>query len=143
MSDFTRFMKKNKTARSNAFYAATKSLADENGKPLIWELRPISSKENEELRDECVDSEPAAGKQGQYRPVFRTSKYIAKLICASVVTPDLNNKQLQDSYGVMTPEALLYEMIDEPREYQELAAFVQKFNGFDESVDEKIENAKN
>lgn len=142
MSDFTRFMKKNKTVRSNAFFPATKSLTDENGKPLMWELRPVSSRENEELRDECVDSEPASNGQGQYRPVFRTSKYVARLICASVVSPDLNNKQLQDSYGVMTPEALLYEMIDDPREYQELAAFVQDFNGFGETIDEKIENAK-
>ncbi len=40
MSDFTRFMKKNKTPRTSTTYAATKSLLDENGEPLLWTIRP-------------------------------------------------------------------------------------------------------
>lgn len=143
MSDFTRFMKKNKAAKNNTVYAATKSLTDENGKPLLWTLRPVSSRENEEIRDECVDNEPVKGKAGQYRPVFRTSQYVARLICASIVEPNLNNKELQDSYGVMTPEELLFEMVDNPKEYQDFAAFVQNFNGFGETIDDKISEAKN
>lgn len=143
MSQFTRFMKCNKTKKENTSFAATKSLTDENGQPLLWKLRPVSSRENEEIRDECVDNEPIKGKPGQFHTVFRTSQYIAKLICASVVEPDLNNKQLQDSYGVMTPEALLYEMVDNPKEFQEFASFVQNFNGFGESLDDKISQAKN
>lgn len=121
-----RFMKKNKAQRENVKYAATKSLTDENGAPLEWTLRPVSSKETELIRDECVDSVPA-NKKTQFS--FRTSKYIAKLICASVVEPNLNSKELQDSYGVMSAEDLLMEMVDNAREYQQFAEFVQNFNG--------------
>ena len=34
MSKFSRFMKTNKAEKKNGFYAPTKSLCDENGKPL-------------------------------------------------------------------------------------------------------------
>lgn len=34
-------------------------------------------------------------------------------------------------------------MIDNPGEYNDFAAFIQKFNGFTETMDEKVEEAKN
>ncbi len=65
------------------------------------------------------------------------------MITASVVLPDLYDAELQDSYGVSTPEDLLFAMVDDPGEYNELAAFVQKFQGFDTTFDDKVEQAKN
>ena len=52
-----------------------------------------------------------------YRPKMQTSKYIQKMIVASVVMPDLYDAELQDSYGVKTPEDLLFAMVDDPGEY--------------------------
>ena len=86
---------------------------------------------------------PVKGKPNMYRPKLDTSKYIAKMICACVVEPNLYDKELQDSYGVMTPEDLLKEMIDDPGEYQEFAAFIQEFNGFNTTLEDKVEEAKN
>jgi len=37
----------------------------------------------------------------------------------------------------------LKEMIDDPGEYNEFAAFIQQYNGFDTTMDEKVEEAKN
>ena len=74
---------------------------------------------------------------------MNTSKYIAKMMCACIVEPNLHNKELQDSYGVMTADELLKEMIDDPGEYQAFATFVHDFNGFNTSFDEKVEEAKN
>ena len=65
------------------------------------------------------------------------------MIVASVVVPDLYDKELQDSYGVMTPEDLLLAMVDNPGEYNDLASFVQKFQGFDVSFSDKVDEAKN
>ena len=62
MSKFSKFMKANKIEKKNGFYAPTKSLCDDNGKPLEWEFRHISSKINEELRDECTTDVPVTGK---------------------------------------------------------------------------------
>lgn len=143
MSDFSRFMKKNKKVKENGKYAATKSLCDENGKPLEWEFRHISSKENEDIRDECTIEVPVTGKANLLRPKLLTNKYIRTMIVKSVVTPDLFDAQLQDSYGVKKPEDLLLEMVDDPGEYSDLAAFVQKFQGFDVGFADKVDEAKN
>ena len=65
------------------------------------------------------------------------------MITASTVTPDLYNAELQDSYGVQTPEELVYAMVDDAGEYQELSAWIQKFQGFTKTLDDKVDEAKN
>lgn len=142
MSDFTRFLKKNKVQKTNAKYAATKSLLDENGNPLLWEVQPLTTKQSEDLRDKCTVDVPVSGKPNMFRPKLLTKKYMASMIASSVVFPDLYNKELQDSYGVTTPEDLIVEMIDDPAEYNEFAKFVQDFNGF-EALEEKVKEVKN
>lgn len=143
MSQFTRFMKSNKIQRENTTYAATKSLTDEDGNPLLWTIKPLTTKENEAIRDECSTDIPVKGKPNMFRPKLNTSKYLARLITVSVVEPNLHDKELQDSYGVMTPEELLQAMVDNPNEYQEFVTFIQSFNGFDTNLEDKVEQAKN
>lgn len=93
MSKFSRFMKENKKEKKNGCYAPTVSLTDENGKPLEWEFRHITSKENEKLRDECMIDVQVTGKPNVYRPKLDLTKYLAKMITASTVTPDLYNAE--------------------------------------------------
>jgi len=143
MSKFSRFMKTNKIVKENTTFPVTKSLVDENGEPLQWTIRPLTTKENDDIRDECMKEVPVVGKPNMYRPKLDTSKYIAKMMCKCVVEPDLYDKELQDSYGVMTPEDLLKEMVDDPGEYQAFMAFVQEFNGFNTTFDDKVTEAKN
>lgn len=143
MSNLDRFLKQNKKIRENTTYNATKSLTDENGNPLPWTIRPLTTKDNDRLRDECTIDVQVKGKPNVFRPKLDTSKYLAKMIVASVVEPNLNNKDLQDSYGVMTPEDLIKEMVDDPGEYNDFASFIQNFNSFTTTLDEKVEEAKN
>lgn len=143
MSKFAKFMKANKVVKENEMHPVTRSLCDENGSPLEWEFKHISSKENENIRESCTIDVPVTGKPNMYRPKMQTSKYIQKMIVASVVMPDLYDAELQDSYGVKTPEDLLFAMVDNPGEYNDLAAYVQKFQGFNVSFDDKVEEAKN
>lgn len=143
MSDLSRFLKANKIKRENTTFAATKSLVDAKGNPLPWTIKPLTTKENDAIRDECMIDVPVKGKPNVYRPKLDTSKYIGKMICACVVEPNLYDKDLQDSYGVMSPDDLLKEMIDDPGEYQEFATFVQNFNGFNTTLEDKVEEAKN
>lgn len=142
MSNFSQFMKANKIQKQNEMFAATRSLVDEKGEPLLWEIKPLTTKENEKIRESCTIDVPVKGKPNQYRPKIDMNKYQAKLICAAVVSPDLNNADLQNSYGVMTPEELLMEMIDDPAEYTDLMIFVQQISGF-KTLQEEIDEAKN
>ena len=136
-------MKKNKIVKENTTYAVTKSLIDENGNPLVWTIKPLTTKENDAIRDECMIDVPVKGKPNVFRPRLNTSKYIAKMLCACVVEPNLYDKELQDSYGVMTPEELLKEMVDNAAEYDAFTTFVQNFNGFNGTIEDKVEEAKN
>lgn len=143
LNTFAKFMKANKAVKENGFYPATKSLCDEKGNPLDWEFKHITSKENEEIREGCTIDVPVTGKPNMYRPKLKSSLYIQRMIAASVVMPDLFDSELQDSYGVKTPEDLLMAMVDDPGEYNDLAAFVQKFQGFNVSFEDKVNEAKN
>ena len=142
MSNFARFMKANKTLKQNVMHPVTKSLTDENGEPLLWEIKPLTTKENEAIREKCTIDVPVKGKPNMYRPKVDMNKYQTMLMCAAVVSPDLNNAALQNSYGVMTPEDLLKEMVDDPAEYTDLMVFVQKISGF-KTLQEDVDEAKN
>lgn len=143
MSKFAKFMKANKVVKENEKFAPTMSLVDENGKPVEWEFRHITSKENEDLKELCTSEVQVTGKPNMYRPRVDTTKYLCKMICAAVVYPDLYDAELQDSYGVKTPEDLLYALVDDAGEYQELTVWMQKFQGFTKSLDDKVNDAKN
>lgn len=141
MSNTKAFLRKNKIIRKNVKFMATESIVDEQGIPLDWEIRPISSRDNETIREECTDVQ--RDKSGNMMPSLNSRKYLHKLLVASIALPDLLNAELQDSYGVTDEADLLYEMLDSPADYAKLCTFVQKFNGYDISMDEKIEEAKN
>ena len=143
MSKFSAFMKANKVVRPNGKYAPNSSLRDADGNPLEWEFRPITSRENDEIRDSCTRDVPVTGKPNVFRPKLDTSKYIVKLVCESTVFPDLYDAELQDSYGVKTPEELVYAMVDNAGEYGDFSVWMQNFQGFTKSLDETVEKAKN
>ena len=136
-------MKQNKIKKENTTFAPTKSLLDENGEPIKFIIKPLTTKENEDIREACTVDIPVTGKPNIFRPKLNTSKYLAKMLCSCIIEPDLFDKELQDSYGVMTPEDLIKEMIDDPGEYQDFVVFVQNFNGFNVSLEDKVDNAKN
>ncbi len=141
--NFEMFMKKNKVKRENIRIAATKSLLDEEGKPVMWEIRQITTKENNDIRDSCTTEVQVTGKPGVFRNRINTTKYLNKLASAAVVYPDLMDKTLQDSYGVMTPEELITEMIDDPNEFNDFIAKIQDFGGLDKTLGDEVEEAKN
>lgn len=143
MSKFSRFMKQNKIKKENTTFAPTKSLLDENGEPIKFIIKPLTTKENEDIREACTVDIPVTGKPNIFRPKLNTSKYLAKMLCSCIIEPNLFDKELQDSYGVMTPEDLIKEMIDDPGEYQDFVTFIQNFNGFNVSLEDKVDDAKN
>lgn len=141
MSDFKAFFKENKKQKEHQYYAATKSICDEKGQPLKWELRRLTSKEVDDIREQNTIEVQIPGKPGMFRNRVDTTKMNLDMVCASIVVPDLNNAKLQDSYGVKTAQDLLQEMIDSPGEYANLVQFVTELNGYD--LEEEVEAAKN
>lgn len=142
MSDFSLFMKQNKAKREEVQYAATKSLCDAKGKPLLWTLRPITTQEFQDMRDRCTIEVPVTGKPGMTRERTNGNKLNAMLLAACITYPDLHDAELQDSYGVKSAEDLVLKMIDNAGEYGLLVAKVNELCGFDITLEDQVEEAK-
>ena len=141
MSDFSIFMAGNAVKDDVVKYAASKRFV-KNGNPVEWEIKAIDSDLDEALRKECTKKVPIAGKRGQYTQETDTDKYIAKMCVACTVYPNLSDAELQDSYGVKDGVALLKKML-KPGEYTEYKAKVMEVNGYDMSMEELVDEAKN
>ena len=141
MSDFSIFMAGNAATVDSVKFVASKRFSVK-GKPVEWELKPIDSDLDEEIRKECTKRVPIAGKRGQYNQEVDTDKYLAKMCAACTVYPNLNDAELQDSYGVKSADALLKKMLM-PGEYTEYKNRVMEINGYNMSMEELVDEAKN
>ena len=140
MSNFAAFMIGNE--HETVKYVASKRFVDKNGNPQEWEIKPIDSDLDEQLRKECTKKVQIPGKRGQFNQETDTDKYLAKMCVACTVYPNLNDAELQDHYGVKSGDALLKKML-KPGEYTEYKAKVMEVNGYDMSMEEMVEEAKN
>ena len=141
MSEFSIFMAGRAEKVDTVKYVASKRFKDK-GKPVEWELKAIDSDLDEAIRKECTKKVPVAGKRGQYTQETDTDKYISKMCSACTVYPNLNDSELQDSYGVKSADALLKKMLL-PGEYTEYKAKVMEVNGYDMSMEDLVDEAKN
>ena len=142
MSDFSMFMAGNATQDEVVEYVVSKRFKGKNGKPVAWKIKAIDSDLDEAIKKECTKRVPIAGKRGQYNQETDTDKYIGKLCVACTVFPNLNDAELQDSYGVKNADSLLKKML-KPGEYTEYKAKVMEVNGYDMSMEELVDEAKN
>jgi hypothetical protein len=140
MSDFAIFMNGKDTEETVKYVASKRFVKD--GKPVEWEIKAIDSDLDEAIRKECTKRVPIVGKRGQYNQETDTDKYIGKMCVACTVYPNLNDAELQDFYKVKTPDALLKKML-KPGEYTEFKAKVMEVNGYDLSMEELVDEAKN
>lgn len=155
MSDFTMFMAGNAVQDETVKYIASKRypdknnpILDEDGNPtgkfygMAWELKAIGSDLDEMIRKECTKKVPVAGKRGQYTQEVDTDKYVGKLCVACTVYPNLNDAALQDSYKVKSADDLLKKMLL-PGEYTDYKSKIMEVNGYDMSMEDLVDEAKN
>lgn len=136
------FLAENAIKAENIKYVASKRFVDENKKPIEWEIRVLTSEEDETIRKACKRKVFTPGTR-EAKIELDADKYAEELICACVVYPNLNNAELQESYGVVGAAPLIRKMLT-PGEYTDLYLMVSQANGFDVGVDEeKIKRAKN
>lgn len=137
MSGFSAFLKENKKESSTRKIIASTAFLDEKGRPVEWEIRPLKSKELDHLRKECS----TVKKGGEVE--VDTRKFNAMVAARCTVYPNLNDKELQDSYGVMGAESLITEMLDVAGDYNNYVAAIMKCSNLDKSERDLVEEAKN
>lgn len=133
MNNIKYFLKSNKKVRKNEFFPATDSLCDEEGNVVDWELKPLTTDELETLREESID------KNG----VMNEKKFTRKLICSSVVVPNLHSIDIQNSYGVKSAEELISKILDCPGDYANLQKKILDMSKLETTFANKVSEAKN
>lgn len=141
MNTLSAFLAENAIAIPNEKVVVSKRFV-QDGEPVEWEIRRVTSKEDEDIRKSCMNRVPVPGKKRQLTPELDTSKYMGQLVAACVVFPDLTNADLQDSYHVKSADALLKAMLT-PGEYAELQEKTLEINGYDETLEDLKQEAKN
>ena len=97
--------------------------------------RAIGADEDEEIRTRCT-VRVSDGNGGTF-PECDPNRYLTALAAASVVHPDLDDAELQNSYGVLGRERLLLKMLTKA-EFDALCAAITK-----EGFADLVEQAKN
>lgn len=143
MSNLTAFLAQNALKVEAEEHPVSKRFIDpETKKPIKWKIGAVTSDRDEELRKQNTKRLPVPGKKNMFQPTTNYEAYLATLAAECTLFPDLNSKELQDSYKVMDAESLLKKMLL-PGEYAEYLKLVQNINGFDVGMDEAVEEAKN
>lgn len=103
-------------------------------------LRPLTAGEADAINERCFVNKP--GRKGRQERVFDVVKYNRGVCSASIVYPDLNDSELQESYGVRGAENLYSELFLLGESTQILEK-VTDISGLDTNINDDIEEAKN
>ena len=142
MGNLSAFLSQNAVQDENIKYPASKRFLGADKKPMEWEICSITSDEDEAIRKACTRKVPIPGKRNQFTQETDYNKYLGKLAARCTVFPNLDNAELQDSYGVNGSDAVLKTML-KPGEYADYLAKIQEVNGFEITMEEMVDEAKN
>ena len=131
------FFAENAERAENVTVVISDRFKDADGKPLEWEIRPLPSSEVKNARNMCYVKD-ASG-----RRVIDEEMAAAKCIALSVVYPDLNDPELQASWGARNASDLLNNMLY-MNEYNKVGEVFNKLNlSSNENFEKNVETVKN
>ena len=139
MSQFSSFLAHNAIRSEPVRVSVSRRFTGGDGAPEEWLAGPITGIEDEVLRREATRRIPAPGGRGGFVLETDYNQYIGLLAARCTLYPDLNDAELQNSYGVLSPDSLLKTMLT-AGEFAEYAARVQELCGFD--MTEAVASAK-
>lgn len=115
--------------------------AESYTKKIDWQFQVTTPKKAKFIRRSCEKKEEV--KKGYYQKFTDYDEYMEKMVLECTVYPDLQDSELQDSYGVRSEVALLNKLIPVDGELSSIKEFVNKINGFSADIEDKGEEAKN
>ena len=120
----------------NERIAISDRFKDKEGKPIKWEIRPLSQEENMTLIKRFTKRKKNGAEH------FDQVGYGQALVCTAVVYPDLDNSKLQKAYGVLGKEQLINKTLT-IGEFANLSLAVRNLSGLDDDINDVIEEVKN
>lgn len=145
MESLSAFLKTNAIKKEPVRYTASKRFVtkDDAGvtAPVEWQLRALTNDEIESLRKKHTKKIPIKG-TNKYQTEMDNESFMVDMTLDSVVYPNLNDEELQTSWGVVGAEALLKAMLT-PGELVDLELAVNEASDFEVGMKDKIAQVKN
>ena len=104
-------------------------------------IRSIDESVNDELKKRATRK--TKNRQGITISEFNQDQYINSLVIECIVTPDLHNAELQEAYGTIGDAIKTLKKMLRAGEYATLGDEIKSINGFDEDVNDLVEEVKN
>lgn len=130
------FFKENNTKIEEVEYVVSDRFKDKKGEPIKWKLKVLSTTEVNKLREQYTSQKLV---KGILTPNFDTNSYMRAFVTKCIIYPNLNDKALQDSYGVMEAYDLL-ELILTLGEFNNLVGYITDLHDY--KADEVISDIK-
>lgn len=143
MSDtqnLTAFLKNNVEIVNQVEYVASNRIKA-GDEPVAWKINVLQNKVIDKLRNRYTKM-IKDGKTGVTREKFDSQGFNDAMLLESIVFPNLDDMELQDSWGVNDPLELVKAMLT-PGEYADLLNAVVEAQGFEVGMDEKVRAVKN
>lgn len=113
---------------------------DENGNPVEWEIKALDAGTQQDIRTKAMEMKATGGKSSaDIKMTYNTALSNILTAVNAVVFPNLNDKELQDSYGVKKPEELIGKMLL-PDEFDKLIDKIDAIKITPEDLEEEAKN---
>ena len=132
MNEFKRFLEP--LRKENLRFVLSEEYSDENGEPLVWEMRQLSAEEGLEI-------EKLYSAKGD-------TEVLVAMAAASLVVPDLSDAALLSGLSdrgkgvVLSPVQALKTMLTMAQLIKLIKLYIN-YNGLDENVQDLVVQAKN
>ncbi len=140
-NNLSAFLKENVKIESEVGYVASDRITDENGKPVEWKIQVLTAQELERMRDRHTKKVLVPGTR-EYKEKYDAEGFNSELLTSTIIYPELDDMELQNSWGVNDADQLLKVML-KPGEYADLANAVSEAQGFKVGMDDKVKEVKN
>lgn len=138
--NLTAFLKNNVEIVNQVEYVASNRIKA-GDEPVAWKINVLQNKVIDKLRNRYTKI-IKDGKTGVTREKFDSQGFNDAMLLESIVYPNLDDMELQDSWGVNDPLELVKAMLT-PGEYADLLNAVVEAQGFEVGMDEKVRAVKN
>lgn len=142
------FLRENKVEKAPEKVYVTDSFIDEDGRPILWEIRPIGSEEEKQISDSVVRTE-RDNRTGTITQIRDDAEYLARISARAVVYPNLLDVDIQKSYGVDSATKLLRQMLSVgelvklANEVMRISGLIEDENSKEKEMEAEISYAKN
>lgn len=140
MSELQAFLNAHPIAGLTDEVAISERFRGPDGKVLKFKIRVLTNQEFENYRRQAMAI--STDKKGRRRVDLDSAKFNALVVINHTVDPNFKDAASIQALGCQTPEEYLNKVLL-PGEIVDLANAILRLSGFDEDMDELVEEAKN